>query len=86
MYDLIVIGGGPSGYGAAMYAGRYRMKTLVITPDVGGTLPKGHVIENYLGFESIPGMELAQIFEKHVKNHETVEFHSGVVDRLEKKK
>ena len=84
MYDLIIIGGGPSGYGCGMYAGRYRMKTLVITPDIGGTLTKGHAIENYLGFESIPGMELAKKFEKHVKAHETIEFHNGVVDKVEK--
>ncbi len=83
MYDLIIIGGGPAGYGCAMYAGRYRMKVLVISPDVGGTLSKGHLIENYLGFKSIPGAELGEKFVEHVKSYD-VEFFNGVVDKVEK--
>jgi len=85
MYDLIVIGGGPAGLGAAMYAGRYRMKTLVVSPDEGGTVTKGHVIENYLGFKSIPGLDLAKKMVEHTKNHETVEWFNGAVRKIEKR-
>ncbi|MBT3985477.1 FAD-dependent oxidoreductase [archaeon] len=85
MYDLIIIGGGPAGLGAGMYAGRYRMKTLLISPDRAGTLAKGHLIENYLGYKSIAGIELGEKFIEHVESHETVEFKDGVVDKLEKK-
>jgi thioredoxin reductase (NADPH) len=85
MYDLIIIGGGPAGLGAGMYAGRYRMKTLLISPDRAGTLAKGHLIENYLGYKSIPGIELGEKFIEHVESHETVEFKDGSVDRVEKK-
>ncbi|MFH1972413.1 MAG: FAD-dependent oxidoreductase [archaeon] len=84
MYDLIIIGGGPSGLGAGMYAGRYKMKTLLISPDKAGTLSKGHLIENYLGYKSIPGMELGEKFIEHVKSY-GVEFLNGAVDKVEKK-
>jgi len=85
MYDLIIIGGGPAGLGAGMYAGRYRMKTLLISPDRAGTLAKGHLIENYLGYKSIAGIELGEKFIEHVKTYETVEFKDGAVDKVEKK-
>jgi len=85
MYDMIIIGGGPSGLGAGMYAGRYKMKTLLISPDKAGTLSKGHLIENYLGYKSISGMELGEKFIEHVKGY-GVEFFNGTVDKVEKKK
>ena len=85
MYDLIIIGGGPAGLGAGMYAGRYKMKTLIISPERGGTLSKGHLIENYLGYNSIPGVELAEKFIEHVEAHDTVEMKEGMVDKVEKK-
>ena len=85
MYDLIIIGGGPAGLGAGMYAGRYRMKTLIVSPDKGGTVTKGHVIENYLGFKSVPGLELAKKMVEHTEAHESVEWYNGVVDKVEKK-
>lgn len=68
MYDLIIIGGGPAGMTAGIYASRLGLKTLLITKSFGGQIAKKAVsIENYPGFESISGIELVQKMEKHVK-------------------
>src|SRR3989338_3989394 len=66
LYDLIIIGSGVSGMGAAIYAGRFDMKTLVIGDRPGGTITLTHLVENYPGFPSLSGLELAQNFQKHV--------------------
>lgn len=57
-YDLIVIGSGAAGLSAAIYAGRYRMKTLVIGGEFGGYTSIAGLIENYPGFKEIDGLEL----------------------------
>jgi len=68
MYELIIIGGGPAGMTAGIYAGRLGLKTLLITKSFGGQIAKKAVsIENYPGFESIPGIELVQKMEKHLR-------------------
>ncbi|UCF12021.1 MAG: FAD-dependent oxidoreductase [Thermoplasmatales archaeon] len=65
-YELAIIGAGPAGYSAAIYAGRSGIKTVVFDKIGGGGLalvsPK---IENYAGFESIPGSELMDKMQKH---------------------
>ncbi|MDO8571460.1 MAG: FAD-dependent oxidoreductase [bacterium] len=58
MYDLIVIGSGAAGLSAAIYAGRYRMKVLVIGAEFGGYTSVGGSIENYPGFTAIDGLDL----------------------------
>lgn len=67
LYDLIIIGGGPAGITAGIYAARYRLKILMITKDFGGQVAKKAVpIENYPGFKEISGMELIQKFKEHL--------------------
>ena len=66
--DLIIIGGGPAGITAAIYAARENLRTLLITKDIGGQIKRKTVeIENYPGFEKISGKRLIQRFEKHLK-------------------
>jgi thioredoxin-disulfide reductase len=68
LYDLIIIGGGPAGMTAGIYAARQKLNILLITKDFGGQVVKKAVaIENYPGFEEISGMELIQKFEKHLR-------------------
>ena len=68
MYDLIIIGGGPAGITAGIYAARQRLNTLLITKSFGGQVARKTVaIENYPGFEKISGIELVQKFENHLK-------------------
>ena len=68
LYDLIIIGGGPAGITAGIYASRQKLNTLLITKSFGGQLMRKAVtIENYPGFEEISGMELIEKFEKHLR-------------------
>lgn len=66
-YDVVVIGGGCAGYPAAIYASRFNLKTLVITKLRGGLITTTHIVENYPGFISLSGQELANNLEEHVK-------------------
>jgi len=76
MYDLIIIGAGPAGITAAVYAARKKMSTLVLTLDIGGQAAWSGDIENYTGYQFITGPELAAKFEEHMKKYE-VEVHEG---------
>ncbi len=68
MYDLIIIGAGPAGITAGIYASRLNLNTLLITKSFGGQVAKKAVaIENYPGFESILGPELTKKMEDHLK-------------------
>lgn len=64
-YDLIIIGGGPAGVSAGVYAARKKLKTLLITPDFGGQSAVSEGIENWIGTVKISGVELS----KNLKNH-----------------
>ncbi len=67
MYDLIIIGAGPAGITASVYAARKRMSLLVITKDIGGQAAISGDIENYTGYQFITGPELAAKFEEHMR-------------------
>jgi len=67
-FDVIIVGGGPAGLCAAMYAGRGMLKTLLIERGrAGGELLNTELIEDYPGFESILGRELAGKMESHAR-------------------
>jgi len=67
-YDLIIIGGGPAGITAGIYAARQRVNTLLITKDFSGQIAKKSVlIENYPGLDGICGKELLEKFESHLR-------------------
>ena len=82
-YDVIIIGGGPAGMNAAMYAARKEMRAAVITTDFGGQILLTSEIENYLGFPSISGFELSDKMEAHVRQY-PVDFETAQVERLER--
>lgn len=65
-YDLIIIGAGPAGYSAAIYATRYKLNTLLIGKDLGGMAALAHKVENWPGDNSIVGFELMKKFYNHV--------------------
>ena len=68
MYDLIIIGGGPAGLTAGIYAQRARLKTLLLEKElIGGQIAVSDVIENYPGFPSISGAELMEKFEQQAR-------------------
>src|ERR1035437_7695131 len=65
-YDLIIIGGGPAGTAAAVYAARKRLQTLFITSEWGGQSVVSEQIYNWIGTPEISGSGLADNFKKHV--------------------
>src|SRR2546425_10308016 len=67
-YDLIIVGAGPAGLTAAMYAGRGMLQAITIERGApGGELLNTDVIEDYPGFESVKGWDLAQKMHDHAK-------------------
>jgi thioredoxin-disulfide reductase len=67
IYDVIIIGAGPAGISAGIYAGRQQLKILIISKDLGGQVAKKAVdIENYPGFEKISGPELVELYQKQL--------------------
>ncbi len=70
MYDLIIIGGGPAGVSACVYAARKKLNTLVIASEIGGQSTVSAGIENWIGTPIISGFDLAKNFEKHIKLYE----------------
>lgn len=70
VFDLIIIGAGPAGITAAVYAARKKMDFLVVTGDIGGQAAWSGDIENYTGYQFISGPELAQKFEEHMRRYD----------------
>lgn len=68
VYDLIIVGGGPAGITAGIYAARQRLSALLITKDFGGQITRKSVyIENYPGFEKISGKDLIERLKHHLE-------------------
>ncbi|HEY5087601.1 MAG TPA: thioredoxin-disulfide reductase [Gemmatimonadaceae bacterium] len=83
-YDVVIVGAGPAGMTAGMYAGRSMLKAVVIERGAsGGELLNTDAIEDYPGFEHIEGWDLAQRFESHAKKF-GAEFRQGVVLTVKK--
>jgi alkyl hydroperoxide reductase subunit F len=69
IYDLIIVGGGPAGASAAIYAARKRLKTVLILKEWGGQSVVSDDIQNWIGTPHISGAELAKNLENHVKEY-----------------
>lgn len=67
IYDLIIIGAGPAGITAAVYAARKKMSFIVITGYIGGQAAWSGDIENYTGYQFITGPDLVRKFEEHMR-------------------
>lgn len=80
MYDLIIIGGGPAGVSAGLYASRKRLKTLFITEEFGGQSSVSEDIQNWVGTISITGKKLSEMFKEHLKAYS-----NDIVDIVEGK-
>ncbi len=84
MYDLIIVGGGPAGITAGIYAARQKLKILLITKAFTGQIARKAVaIENYPGFKSISGLDLIRKFENHLKKQK-VEIKLDTVRKVKK--
>jgi len=88
MYDLAIIGGGPAGVAAGVYAARKRLKSVLITETFGGQSIDSVGIENWIGTVNISGLDLAKSFEAHVRAYagDVVDIKTGArAQKLEKK-
>ncbi len=70
MFDVIIVGAGPAGLTAALYCVRKNLKTLIVTPDIGGQALESWNIENYMGYRMITGDELMAKFEEQIRELE----------------
>ncbi len=64
---MIIVGGGCAGLAASIYARRYNMNVLLLSENLGGTITTTHLVENYPGFTSLSGQELADNITNHAK-------------------
>jgi thioredoxin reductase (NADPH) len=79
LYDLVIIGGGPGGLSAAIYAMRAALKTVLIEKGVpGGQLNLSDAVENYPGFENISGGELSMKLAQHARAYGIEELNDEV--------
>lgn len=87
LYDLIIIGGGPGGVGAGVYAARKKIKTLVIAKEIGGQSAVSENIQNWIGTISISGMDLGKSLKNHLLSYKSQNFvikEGGLVKEITK--
>ncbi|MBI4974362.1 MAG: FAD-dependent oxidoreductase [Candidatus Omnitrophica bacterium] len=84
MYDLIIVGAGPAGITASVYAARKRLNFMVITKDIGGQTAWSGDIENYTGYQFITGPDLTAKFEEHMRRY-NVDLREEEVVSIEKR-
>lgn len=79
-YDLIIIGGGPAGLSASIYAARYKLKTGVFSKTIGGIAATAHKICNYPSYKEIKGFELMQKFIEQAKSLNVSIFYNEIIN------
>jgi alkyl hydroperoxide reductase subunit F len=84
MFDMIIIGAGPAGLSASVYAARKQMKTLLISVDIGGQINTTLGIENYLGYQFIEGPDLIDKFNTQIDKYPIEQDIGSKVTRLNK--
>ena len=83
IYDLAIVGAGPAGLSASVYASRYGLKNVVIGGVAGGLTTQTHEIGNWLGTQKTKGWEFAMAGSEHVKSYGT-EIIPALVDEIKK--
>lgn len=84
IYDLLIIGGGPAGVAAGVYAGRKKIKTALITENFNGQSIVSADIQNWIGTKSISGFDLAKNLEEHVRTQDIEITEGELVEKVEK--
>ena len=79
LYDLAIIGGGPAGVAAGIYAARKKIKTVLITDVFGGQSLVSADVQNWIGEVSISGEKLAKNMEAHLRAQEEIDVRSGIL-------
>lgn len=76
-YDLTIIGGGPAGVAAAVYAARKKLTTVIIAESFGGQSIVSADVQNWIGTPSISGLDLAHLLESHIRAQEGITILDG---------
>lgn len=86
-YDLVIIGGGPAGCSAGVYAARKRLRTLMLAPVYAGQSTDSAEVQNWIGTVAISGQDLAQSLKKHVEAYadDVLDMKEETVQTVEKK-
>ncbi|MEK7590318.1 MAG: FAD-dependent oxidoreductase [Patescibacteria group bacterium] len=85
MYDTVIIGGGPGGIAAGVYAARKKLKSALITDNFGGQSLVSADIQNWIGTKSVSGLEFAQMLEEHLRAQEGIDIiYPDLVEKVEK--
>jgi alkyl hydroperoxide reductase subunit F len=82
-YDLIIVGGGPAGLTAAVYASTMKMDAFLIAKDLGGQAVDSTKIENYMGFDFITGPELIAKFQEQLVRSHYIDHAIAEVEKIE---
>ncbi|MGB7594206.1 MAG: FAD-dependent oxidoreductase, partial [Erysipelotrichaceae bacterium] len=85
VYDILIIGGGPAGYNAALYGARKGRQVALIAKKAGGQLLNTNYVENYLGIEGVSGEELSDRFRHHIAELNVPILEDADVIQIEKK-
>lgn len=85
-YDLIIVGGGPAGLTAGVYASILKMDTLLISKDIGGQAVDSTKIKNYMGFDFVTGPELLSKFKNQLIHHHYIDHKIETVTSIQKVK
>ena len=84
MYDLIIVGGGPAGIAAGVYAARKYLKTVLIAEEIGGQSTVSEGIENWIGTVKIAGADLATSLRAHIDAYKADKVETVIGERVEK--
>lgn len=76
-YDLVIVGGGPAGVAAGVYAARKKFKVILISDSIGGQSVVSAEIWNFIGIKSISGLNLAKAFKEQLKSQKGIEVIEG---------
>jgi thioredoxin-disulfide reductase len=82
LWDLLIIGGGPSGLNAALYAQRKGLKVAIISKEIGGQLHNTSMVDNYLGIPMTEGKDLSAMFLKHLEQLNVPIYLDAMVQQL----
>jgi len=78
MHDLIIIGGGPAGVAAGVYAARKKIKVALVAETFGGQSLVSADVQNWIGTKSVSGLDLAKMLEEHLRAQSDIEIVDGM--------
>src|SRR5512147_495720 len=82
LYDVVIVGAGPAGLSAAVYAARQGLATAVVAGSIGGQAMWAKHVDNYVGWQLVSGPELVERFREHVSQFDVDCFDGNLVNAI----